>query len=103
MTQIKQTPKAIEGFREVALYIAENFGDKALHDFYQRVKEQTNALKKMPRLGGIDKEISCNGYEYRSLTIYKRSIMVYRIDEDTIYIVDFYDSRHSVPSSHNYN
>ena len=97
--KIIRTPRAIEGFREVATYIAQQFGDKALRDFQQRTKEWTRLLKTMPNLGGIDDDISTDSFEYRSIPIYKRSMMVYRIEGDTIIIVDFYDTRRSIPSS----
>ena len=100
--KIVRTPRAIDGFREVASYVARQFGNKALQEFRQRVKEWTDALKKMPRLGGVDESISTETLEYRCIPIYKRSIMVYRIEEDIIYIVDFYDTRQSVPSGLNY-
>ena len=97
--KIIRTPRAIEGFREVATYIAGQFGNKALQDFHKRTKEWTRLLKTMPNLGGIDEEISTETFEYRSVPIYKRSIMVYRIEDETIFIVDFYDTRRSTPSS----
>jgi len=97
--KIIRTPRAIEGFREVATYIAGQFGNKALRDFQQRTKEWTRLLKTMPNLGGVDEDISTETFEYRSISIYKRSIMVYRIEGETIIIVDFYDTRRSVPSS----
>ena len=96
--KIVRTPRAIEGFREVASYIAHQFGDQALRDFQKRTKEWTRLLKTMPNLGGIDEEISTETFEYRSISIYKRSMMVYRIEGETIIIVDFYDTRQSVPS-----
>ena len=97
--RIIRTPRAIEGFREVASYIAHQFGDQALRDFQKRTKEWTRLLKTMPNLGGVDEEISTETFEYRSISIYKRSMMVYRIEGETIIIVDFYDTRQSVPSS----
>ena len=97
--KIKRTPRAIEGFREVATYIALQFGNKALRDFQQRAKEWTRLLKTMPNLGSVDEDISTEKFEYRSIPIYKRSMMVYRIEGDTILVVDFYDTRRSIPSS----
>ena len=96
--KIIRTPRAIEGFREVATYIARQFGNKALLDFRQRTKEWTRLLKTMPNLGGVDEDISTEKFEYRSISIYKRSMMVYRMEGETIIIVDFYDTRQSVPS-----
>jgi plasmid stabilization system protein ParE len=97
--KIIRTPRAIEGFREVAQYIASQFGNQALQDFQKRTKEWTRLLKTMPNLGGVDEDISTETFEYRSIAIYKRSMMVYRIEGETIIIVDFYDTRRSVPSS----
>ena len=97
--KVVRTPRAIEGFREVATYIANNFGNKALLEFRQRTKEWTELLKKNPRLGNVDDELSTDDMTYRIVIIYRRSIMVYRIDHDTIIVVDFYDTRHSTPSS----
>lgn len=93
---IARTPRAIEGFREVSSYIAHNFGIKALREFQLRTKEWTNALKEMPKLGSVDEDVSTEDREYRTVVIYRRSVMVYRIVEDTILIVDFYDTRKSV-------
>ena len=93
---IVRTPRAIEGFREVASYIAAQFGNKALIDFQKRTKEWSRLLKRMPYLGSVDEEISTESFEYRTIPIYRRSIMVYRIEGETIIIVDFYDTRRSV-------
>ena len=100
--KIVRTPRAIEGFREVSTYIAHNFGINALREFQLRTKEWTKALKEMPKLGSVDEEISTEEREYRSVTIYRRSVMEYRIIDDTILIVDFYDTRRSVTLSPQY-
>jgi len=100
--KIARTPRAIEGFREVSSYIAHNFGVRALREFQLRTKEWTSALKKMPKLGSVDEEISTEDKEYRSVTIYRRSVMEYRIIDDTILVVDFYDTRRSVALGKNY-
>ena len=100
--KIVRTPRAIEGFREVSSYIAHNFGIRALREFHLRTKEWTDALKKMPKLGSVDEDISTKEREYRSVIIHRRSVMVYRIIEDTILIVDFYDTRRSVAIGQHY-
>lgn len=97
--KVVRTPRAIEGFREVATYITRNFGNKALHEFRQRTKDWTELLKNNPHLGSVDEDLSTEDMTYRSVVIYRRSIMVYRIDNETIIVVDFYDTRRSTPSS----
>lgn len=100
--RIVRTPRAIDGFREVAAYIAGQFGNKALLEFQKRTKEWTQLLKKMPTLGAVDEELSTDEFEYRFVIIYRKSIMEYRIDGDLIIIVDFYDTRRSVSSGVTY-
>ena len=100
--RIVRTQRAIDGFREVAVYIANHFGNKALLEFQNRTKEWTQLLKKMPTLGAVDEELSTDEYEYRFVIIYRKSIMEYRIDGDVIIIVDFYDTRRSVSSDITY-
>lgn len=100
--KIVRTARAIEGFREVATYITVQFGYQALRDFQRRTKEWTRLLKTMPNLGSIDEEISTEIIEYRSVPIYRRSVMVYRIEGETIIIVDFYDTRQAAPNNITY-
>ena len=91
--KIVRTQRALKGYNDVAQYIADNFGEKALSDFKKRVKEYTKLLKIMPYLGAVDEEISTDKFEYRTVTVYRRSIMSYRVEGEIIYIVDFWDVR----------
>ena len=61
--KIVRTPRAIDGFREVASYVARQFGNKALQEFRQRVKEWTDALKKMPWREVVPVDVSISNLE----------------------------------------
>ncbi|MBR2166892.1 MAG: type II toxin-antitoxin system RelE/ParE family toxin [Paludibacteraceae bacterium] len=100
--KIVRTPRALAGIREVATYIAKTFGQKALLDFKQRLSECTKAIKDHPGSGTIDWDVSNADKRYLSMLVYRKSWMVYRVEGDIIYIVDFYDTRKAVPSHRQY-
>ena len=56
--RIIRTDRALAGIREVAEYIARNFGKKALQEFRKRLSEWTKTIKEQPGVGEIDWEIS---------------------------------------------
>ena len=100
--RIIRTDRALVGIREVAKYIAQDFGKKALQEFRKRLSEWTKTIKEQPGVGEIDWEISTADRLYMKVLIYRRSWMVYRVEGDTIYIVDFFDTNKSVPSQRQY-
>lgn len=74
-------------------YIFDSFGYDALEHFYDEVNQTVNLLMLHPNLGPIEPLLADLSHTYRSLVIEKLSKLIYRIDEDTIYIVDFWDCR----------
>ena len=94
--RIVRTYRAIEGIREVATYVAKTFGKKALKEFRERLADCTKTIKAHPGAGTIDWEVSSSECQYLKILVYRRSWMEYRVDGETIYIVDFYDTRKSV-------
>ena len=95
--KLRRTPQALSGFRKVSSYILQSFGIQALREFRRRVHESEEAIVKMPNIGAIewtDEE----GVIYRSLTIHRRSKLLYFIKGEYIFIADFWDTRHTVPT-----
>lgn len=78
---------------QIGDYIFEQFGYNALEHFYEEVNRSVNLLIQHPNLGSIEPLLADLPRSYRSLVVDKLSKLVYRIDEDTIYIVDFWDCR----------
>ena len=100
--RIIRTERALAGIREVGGYIARDFGKKALWEFKQRIAEWTKIIKEHPGVGTIDWEVSTADRIYLKVLIYRLSWMEYRVEGDTIYIVDFFDTNKSVPSHRQY-
>ena len=93
------TEQAIRGWKEVAAYILRDFGRLGLKEFKQRTKENEKFIANFP--GGceaawVDEE---TGVEYRRCQIYRRSIMLYFVQDGQVYIADFWDVRKESPVS----
>ena len=78
---------------QVAEYIRDYFGAKYKDRFIKEVRKITKMLRRSPNIGLIDPLFNDRSVAYRSIIINGLSKMVYRIDNDTIYIVAFWDTR----------
>ena len=87
------TRQATIGWQEVADYIFKEFGEKALLDFVERTRQTEEAIFAMPAAGPIEWDDSKETITYRFRLINRRSKMLYFIENDTIYIADFWDVR----------
>jgi len=85
--------RARASYRQVARYINTRFGRKARQEFMQRVKDTERLIKRSPNIGSIDPLYSDRASAYRSIIINGLNKMVYLINDDTIYIVAFWDTR----------
>ena len=79
--------------RQVARYVNRKFGRKARQDFMHRVKDTEQLILRQPNTGIIDPLYADRPLTYRSIIINGLNKMVYRIEGDIIYIVDFWDTR----------
>ena len=77
----------------IADYIRQEFGAKRKTRFLQEVRQMTQQLKHSPNIGQIDPLFSDRSATYRSIIINGLNKLVYRIDDDTIHIVAFWDTR----------
>ena len=89
----KWNHKARASYRQIARYINTRFGRKARQDFIQRVDEMVERLQHHPNLGSIDPLYADRSVAYRSVNINGLSKMVYRVEDDIIYIAAFWDCR----------
>ncbi len=78
---------------QVAEYIRDEFGSKRRREFLQEVRQMTQQLKRTPNIGQIDPLFEGRAATYRSVIINGLNKLVYRIDDDTIHIVAFWDTR----------
>ena len=91
--RIKWNPSAKADMRQVACYVNKKFGRKARRDFMQRVKDVEKLILTQPTIGQIDPLYTDRPMVYRSVIINGLNKMIYRVDGDLIYIVDFWDTR----------
>ena len=91
--KISWESSAKASLRQVARYINSKFGRKARKEFMQRVKTTENQLKRSPGIGQIDPLFEDRPLAYRSVIINGLNKLVYRVDDDTIHIVGFWDTR----------
>ena len=93
MKRVIWLPLAKEGKKQVANYIRRQFGLKRKMAFMQEVDQTVRMLINQPNIGPIDPLYNDRAITYRSVIINGLNKLVYRIDGDIIYIVDFWDTR----------
>ena len=91
--KIKWSSTARGDMCQVARYITKKFGRRAREEFLQRIKDTEKLIGSQPNIGPIDPLYADRALTYRSVVINGLNKMVYRIDGDIIYIVDFWDTR----------
>ena len=85
--------KAKEGRRQIAAYIRRQFGLTHAKKFRQNVDQVIGMLMQSPNMGSIDHLFADRSTAYRSVIVNGLSKIVYRIDDDAINIVGFWDCR----------
>ena len=84
---------AKKGRQQVAAYINRKFGINRTKAFRQKVDQTVMMLMQSPNIGSIDPLFAGRPFAYRSIIINGLSKMVYRVDDDVIHIVGFWDCR----------
>jgi plasmid stabilization system protein ParE len=74
-------------------YIFNSFGPDSLVDFVDKVDQSVDTILHYPNIGSVEPLLADRALTYRSLVVGKLSKIVYRVDDDTIHIVDFWDCR----------
>ena len=87
------TKHAYLSWQEIALYISETFGARALQDFQQKTIQWEEAISAMPQLGRVEPLLQGLPKTYRSVVVGKHSKMIYSIEERVIKIDAFWDTR----------
>ena len=85
--------KAVNGRRQIANYILNQFGEKAKKDFMLEIQDKIRLLKNNPYMSPIEPLFDDRARTYRSVFINRRSKMVYYIEDDVIQIAGFWDCR----------
>ena len=84
---------AKQQIRETARYIQMEFGRKYRDIFMHKVQDVRQYLAANPHLGPVEPLLSDCSTTYRSVVVTKLNKMIYRIADDHIEVVDFWDVR----------
>lgn len=91
--KVQTSDFALQRIHETASYIQREFGKQYRGDFMQKVREAKRLLTANPHLGPIEPMLVDRATTYRSVVVARQNKMVYRITDDRIEIVDFWDVR----------
>ena len=87
------TEHAKEQKNQIANYIRKQFGTRYAAEFKNEVDQSVKRIMLHPNIGPFDPLFDNCPIHYRSIIINSLSKLVYYIDEDTIYIAAFWDTR----------
>ncbi len=91
--KIKWHIEAKTAIRQTASYIRSKFDAKSASDFVKEVYHTEKLLENNPHLGAVEPLLSGLPVMYRSIVVNRLNKLVYWINEDTIEIVAFWDTR----------
>ena len=91
--KVEWTDLAKEQSRQIAGYIRRQFGINRAKEYKQEVDQTVKMIVLHPNIGIIDPLFEDRSIAYRSIIINGLSKMVYFIDDETIYIAAFWDTR----------
>lgn len=90
---VKWFPDAKNVMKQTASYIQTQFGAISCKIFLREMVRIEKLLRENPNLGYVEPLLSNLPKTYRSIVVRKLNKIVYYVDDDTIYIVDFWDVR----------
>ncbi|MBQ8969005.1 MAG: type II toxin-antitoxin system RelE/ParE family toxin [Bacteroidaceae bacterium] len=90
---VKWTKQAEQALDEIADFVLEEYGWDACDRFLYRVQHMAKLLEKHPHLGPIEPLLANRPMMYRSVVVGRLNKLVYRIFDNQIKIVDFWDAR----------
>ncbi len=91
--KLKWDSRAKEAKSQIAAYIRREFGIRRVKQFRQDVDQAAKQLLNSPNIGQIDPLFEDRAKTYRSVIVNGLNKMVYYVEDDTIYIAAFWDTR----------
>ena len=86
-------PEATLSAAQTAEYIRLQDGEIASGAFIQAIEEALATIKAYPECGPEERLFRKNPLHFRSVPIQKLSKIIYLVEDNTIYVVDFWDIR----------
>lgn len=90
--KIVWTKSALQSWQEIAQYINDAFGVKALMDFQKKTTEWEATILAMPHIGHTEPLLHGMKVTYRSVVVHEHSKLIYSIDNEIIKIHAFGDT-----------
>ncbi|MBQ9654878.1 MAG: type II toxin-antitoxin system RelE/ParE family toxin [Prevotella sp.] len=91
-------PQAKCQVRDIAKYIRKEFGKNARDSFIRGVRESSRQIGQSPSVGIVEPLLEDCAEKYRSYLVNRLNKIIYRVADDHIEVVDFWDVRRE-PSS----
>ena len=91
--RVRWNDESKKRLRETAKYIKDVFGEQARADFLQEVKRTSILLGNNPDLGPLEAFLSDLPSKYRSIVVRHHNKIVYRVVDDHIEVIAFWDTR----------
>jgi plasmid stabilization system protein ParE len=82
-------PKAKARFKEIVLYLREEWSERVAQEFVELVEKRLNLLSMFPRIGAESQKKPGR----RKLLLTPHNLLAYRIHKDKISILNIYDTR----------
>ena len=84
---------AKQQIREIAKYIRKEFGKQRRDEFMRDIRETRRLIEQNPNISPIEPLLADLSQTYHSYVMNSLNKIIYRIDDTTIYIADFWDVR----------
>lgn len=92
---LKWSKDATDSLNDIMEYLFAEFGISSVIKLRDEIDNYANTLLTNPKMGIIEPILLHKKYEYRSIVVNSVNKIVYRIDSNTLYIVDIWDMRRS--------
>ncbi len=87
--QIVLTKRAKKNLDKIIIYVHSNFGEKVTAKLKSRISETIDLIAEYPAMGTFENK----GKNIRGFVIRKQIQLFYRVEKDTITLLNFFDTR----------
>lgn len=91
--EVVWTNTANEALMAVLKYTIEEFSERRARILARKIFKTANLFSSFPKMYEVDRNLDGNGKEYRSAIVIDLIKLIYRIQEDNIYIEYVWDVR----------
>ena len=91
--KVQWATEARDQWRKTALYIYREWGVSAMRKFKVKTEDTIDKIESFPAIGSVEPLLADRSISYRSLVITEQNKLIYYVKDETIYIVDFWDTR----------